>query len=158
MVSVSPTNANIDNVDKQILELLQEDGKMTIREVAEKITMSQTAIRTRIQKLEENLIKKYMAVIDCQKLGYREMVMASLRVNSRRPLEQIKEEIERMNQIKYAYIITGDYPIFIMAKCLDHNDSMKLIENLRNLPEVEEVKTQLVLDRIKEDYTIIIPE
>jgi hypothetical protein len=35
---------------------------------------------------------------------------------------------------------------------------MNLIENLRNLPEVEEVKTQLVLDRIKEDHTIIIPE
>ncbi len=158
MVSVSLTNGNIDNVDKRILELLQEDGKMTIREVAEKTDMSQTAIRTRIQKLEETLIKKYMAIIDCRKLGYREMVMASLRVNSRRPLEQIKEEIERMNQIKYAYIITGDYPIFIMAKCLDHNDSMNLIENLRNLPEVEEVKTQLVLDRIKEDHTIIIPE
>jgi len=158
MVSVSLTNGNIDNVDKQILELLQEDGKMTIREVAEKTEMSQTAIRTRIQKLEENLIKKYMAIIDCRLLGYREMVLASLRVNSRRPLEQIKEEIERMNQIKYAYIITGDYPIFIMAKCLDHTDSMNLIEKLRNLPEVEEVKTQLVLDRIKEDHTIIIPE
>jgi len=88
---------------------------------------------------------------------YREMVMASLRVNSRRPLEQIKEEIEKMQRIKFAYIITGDYPIFIMAKCLDHEDSMNLIENLRNLPEVEEVKTQLVLDRIKEDPTIIIP-
>ena len=151
-------NFDVDGTDKQILELLQEDGKMTIREVAEKTKMSQTAIRTRIQKLEETLIKKYMAIIDCRKLGYREMVIASLRVNSRRPLEQIKVEIERMTQIKYAYIITGDYPIFIMAKCLDHTDSMNLIENLRNLPEVEEVKTQLVLDRIKEDHTIIIPK
>jgi len=62
-----------------------------------------------------------------------------------------------MQRIKFAYIITGDYPIFIMAKCLGHEDSMDLIENLRNLPEVEEVKTQLVLDRIKEDPTIIIP-
>ena len=83
--------------------------------------------------------------------------MTSLSANSRRPLEQIKEEIERMQRIKFAYIITGDYPISIMAKCLDHGDSMDLIENLRNLPEVEEVKTQLVLDRIKEDPTIIIP-
>jgi lipid A disaccharide synthetase len=44
-----------------------------------------------------------------------------------------------------------------VAKCLDHEDSMGFIENLRNLPEVEEVKTQLVLDKIKEDPTIIIP-
>jgi len=45
-----------------------------------------------------------------------------------------------------------------MAKCLDHEDSMRLIDQLRNLPGVEEVKTQIVLDRIKEDTTIIIPE
>jgi len=146
-----------DHIDKRILEFLQEDSKITIREIAEKTEMSQTAIRTRIQKLEDNLIKKYMAIIDCKKLGYREMVMASLRVNSRRPIGQIKEEIEKMDKIKYAYIITGDYPIFVMAKCLDHEDSMQLIENLRNLPEVEEVKTQIVLDCIKEDHTIIIP-
>jgi len=147
-----------DHIDKRILEFLQEDSKITIREIAEKTEMSQTAIRTRIQKLEDNLIKKYMAIIDCKKLGYREMVMASLRVNSRRPIGQIKEEIEKMDKIKYAYIITGDYPIFVMAKCLDHEDSMQLIENLRNLPEVEEIKTQIVLDCIKEDHTIIIPE
>ena len=157
MVSINSTNGIIDNTDKQILELLQENAKLTIREIADKTEKSQTAIRSRIQRLERELIKKYIALIDCSKLGYREMVMASLRVNSRRPLEQIKEEIENMKRIKFAYIITGDYPIFIMAKCLDHGDSMDLIENLRNLPEVEEVKTQLVLDRIKEDPTIIIP-
>ncbi|MFX0081292.1 MAG: Lrp/AsnC family transcriptional regulator [Candidatus Hodarchaeota archaeon] len=157
MVAVNSTNGTIDSTDKQILELLQENAKLTIREIADRTDKSQTAVRSRIQRLERELIKKYIALIDCSKLGYREMVMASLRVNSRRPLEQIKEEIERMQRIKFAYIITGDYPIFIMAKCLDHEDSMDLIENLRNLPEVEEVKTQLVLDRIKEDPTIIIP-
>lgn len=45
-----------------------------------------------------------------------------------------------------------------MAKCLDHEDSMGLIETLRNLPGVEEDKTEIVLDRIKEDHSIIIPE
>jgi DNA-binding Lrp family transcriptional regulator len=45
-----------------------------------------------------------------------------------------------------------------MAKCQNHKESMSLIEKLRNLPGVEEVKTQIVLDRIKEDHTIIIPE
>lgn len=160
MVATNVTSEVIsfDDKDKLILELLQENAKYTIREIAEKIDMSQTAIRTRIQKLEETLIKKYMAIVDCSKLGYREMVLASLRVNSRRPITHIKEEIELMDKIRYAYIITGDFPIFVMAKCQNHNDSMKFIEDLRNLPEVEEVKTQIVLDRIKEDHTIIIPK
>ena len=152
------TNGTIDDIDRQILELLQEDAKLTIREIANQTNKSATAIRARIQRLEKELIKKYVALIDCRQLGYREMVMASLRVNATNPLEEVKSEIEKMEKIKYAYVVTGEYPLFIMAKCLDHSDSMGLIETLRNLPGVEEVKTEIVLDRIKEDHSIIIPE
>ncbi|MFX0036748.1 MAG: Lrp/AsnC ligand binding domain-containing protein [Candidatus Hermodarchaeota archaeon] len=70
----------------------------------------------------------------------------------------MKSKIEKMEKIKYTYIITGEYPLFLMAKCLDHSDSMGFIETLRNLLGVEEVKTEIVLDRIKEDHSIIIPE
>ena len=84
--------------------------------------------------------------------------MASLRLNATKPLELVKPEIESMEKIKYAYVVTGEYPLFIMAKCLNHQDSMGLIETLRNLPGVDEVKTEIVLDRIKEDHSIIIPE
>ena len=84
--------------------------------------------------------------------------MASLRINSQQPIDEVKTEIENIDKIKFGYVVTGEYPLFIMAKCLDHEDSMRLINQLRNLPGVEEVKTQIVLDRIKEDTTIIIPE
>jgi DNA-binding Lrp family transcriptional regulator len=148
----------VDETDRIILELLQDDAKLTIREIAEKTEKSATAIRARIQRLEKDLIKKYVALIDCRLLGYREMVIASLRVNATNPLELVKQEIENMEKIKYAYVVTGEYPLFIMAKCLNHQDSMGLIETLRKLPGVEEVKTEIVLDRIKEDHSIIIPE
>jgi len=55
-------------------------------------------------------------------------------------------------------VVTGEYPLFIMAKCLDHEDSMRLIVQLRNLPGVEEVKTQIVLGKINENTSVIIPE
>jgi len=66
-------------------------------------------------------------------------------------------------------VVTGEYPLFIMAKCLDHEDSMRLIGldhedsmrlivQLRNLPGVEEVKTQIVLGKINENTSVIIPE
>ena len=48
-----------------------------------------------------------------------------------------------MEKIKYAYVVTGEYPLFIMAKCLNHQDSMGLIETLRNLPGVEETNAKL---------------
>jgi DNA-binding Lrp family transcriptional regulator len=147
----------LDETDKKILELLQDDAKMTISKIAKTTAKSQTAVRSRIQRLEKSLIKKYIALIDCRYLGYREMVLASIRVNSSQPLEDIKSKIEKMNQIKYAYIVTGEYPLFVMFKCLGHEQALGLIERLRNLPGVEEINTQIVLDRIKEDHSIIIP-
>ena len=147
----------LDDVDKKILELLQDDAKITISKIAKTTEKSQTAVRSRIQRLEKSLIKKYVALIDCRNLGYREMVLASIRVNSSQPLEEIKTTIDQMAQIKYAYVVTGEYPLFVMFKCLGHEEALGLIERLRNLPGVEEINTQIVLDRIKEDHSIIIP-
>jgi len=53
--------------------------------------------------------------------------MASLRINATKPLELVKKEIETMEKIKYSYVVTGEYPLFIMAKCLNHQDSMVFI-------------------------------
>ena len=157
MTANDTVNPIVDEIDKKILELLQENAKITVSKIAKTTEMSQTAIRSRIQRLEKSLIKKYVALIDCRNLGYREMVLASLRVNSSQPLEEIKTTIDQMAQIKYAYVVTGEYPLFVMFKCLGHEEALGLIETLRNLPGVEEIKTQIVLDRIKEDHSIIIP-
>jgi len=79
-------NTVVDNTDKLILELLQEDAKITIKEISQKVGKSPTAIRSRIVRLEEKIINKYVALIHCRQLGYRETVMASLRVNSSEPI------------------------------------------------------------------------
>ena len=154
-----PKLVELDDTDKEILRILQFNAKTSLKDIEEKVGLSTTSIKKRIDRLiEKQVIKQYVALIDCRHLGYREMVMASLRLNSSHPIKKVKEQIETMEKIKFAYVITGDYPIFVMAKCLDHGDSMEIIENLRNLPGVEEVKTQIVLDKIKEDPSVIIPE
>jgi len=151
--------AVLDPLDKKILGILQVDAKASLREIREQTNLSETAIRARIKKMkDEHVIQKFMTLIDCRHLGYREMIMISIRVNSSKSLRELKIKIEQLEKIKYAYIITGEFPLFVMAKCLDHEDSLQLIESLRDLPGVEELKTQIVLDKIKEDPSIIIPE
>jgi len=158
-MSSMPEIIELDDLDKKILSIIQNNAKASLRDIEKEIDLTTTSIRMRINRLKEkNVIKQYITLIDCRHLGYREMVMASLRVNSSYPLEDIKKKIEKMIKVKYAYVITGEYPLFIMAKCLDHTDSMELIETLRNLPGVEEIKTQIVLDKIKEDPSVIIPK
>jgi DNA-binding Lrp family transcriptional regulator len=148
---------DLDDVDKLIMELMQRDDQLTIRQLGELTGLSQTAIRARKDKIEKVFVRGHVALINCQLLGYREMVMASIRVYASQPLAKIKADIEEMDEVREAYIMTGPYPIFVMAKCLDHEQTIALIEKLRCLPGVEEVTTQLVLDRIKEDTHVDIP-
>jgi Lrp/AsnC family leucine-responsive transcriptional regulator len=148
----------LDDLDKKILGALQKNAKATMKEIADATGVSKNTVTAHIQKLESSaFIKGYYTILDCSKMGYREAILASLRLNSTLSLAGIKEKIDAMPEIKFAYITTGDYPVFVMAKCLGHEHAMRLIEQLRNLPGVEEVKTQMVLDRIKEDPTVIIP-
>jgi len=167
MIMVETNNViELDDKDKLILEILQSDAHASLRDIEEKMKekgekfkISTTAIRARLKHLKEkHIIKNAITLIDCRKLGYKEMIMATLTVNATHQLEDIREKLNKIEEIKYAYVVTGDSPLFIMAKCLDHDDAMKLIARLRNLPGVVEVKTQLVLDCIKEDHTIIIPK
>lgn len=148
---------DIDETDKIILNMLQKDAKTTIQSLSEATGKSSTAVRSRLQRLEKDYIKAYAAILECSKMGYREMLLASCRLNATQRLSEIKENVEKMREVRNAYITTGEYQLFVMAKCLGHDHAMMLIESLQNLPGVEEVKTQMVLDRIKEDHTIIIP-
>lgn len=147
----------IDDTDKQILDIIQKDAKTTIQSLSDATGKSKTAIRARLQRLEKDYIKSYAAILDCSKMGYREMILASCRLNSTQRISEIKENVLKINEVRNAYITTGEYQLFVMAKCLGHDFAIKLIETLQNLPGVEEVKTQMVLERIKEDHTIIIP-
>ncbi|MDO4581065.1 MAG: Lrp/AsnC family transcriptional regulator [Bacillota bacterium] len=61
---------NIDEVDHQILRILQEDGRITIKELAEQVSMSSPAVAERMRRLEENgVIEGYRAVVNPNKLG-----------------------------------------------------------------------------------------
>ncbi|MHA1112489.1 MAG: Lrp/AsnC family transcriptional regulator [Promethearchaeota archaeon] len=160
----------LDPTDNYILEILQDDGKATISEISEKLVkdfkvkkLSNTAIRSRINKFEDSigkdpLIKKYMAVLDCHQLGYKEMLIASLRIKTSKTMDKIREEIMDLEKINAAYLTSGEFPLIIMAKCLNHDDSLHLVEKLRNFEWVQEVKTQIVMDCIKEDPSVFIPK
>ncbi len=151
-------DCDLDPLDLKILEIIQEDATLSLRQIAHLTNKSTTSVSKRLKELEESgVIRKRIALLDCSHLGYRNMVIASLRVNANTSLQKIKDQIEQMTEVRYAYVVTGEHPIFVMAKCLEQPDAVALIERLRNLEGVEEVTTQIVLDRIKEDPTVLIP-
>ncbi len=165
MNSKSCNQEEFDEIDRQILRRLQTDARKSINEIAKEIDMSPTAVRTRVNKLEglkdgkyTGIIRGYFTILDCHRIGYREALLAQLRFSPSQNLETVKQVLEKDPDIKLAYMTTGDFPMLVMGKCISHEQTMELIERLRKLPGVEDVKTQMILERIKENWVVDIPE
>jgi DNA-binding Lrp family transcriptional regulator len=132
---------------------------MSYRGLAEELKTSLTSVQTRIKKLTDGgIIKRYQAILECSKLGYREMLMAHCRVNSNVLIEKVLQELEKIADIKMLYMTTGDYPIFIMAKCLSKEEQIALLERIRQTEGIEDIRTQIVMKKVKEDLRVKIPE
>ena len=156
----------LDEIDKKILEVLQQDGKASLRGIAEKISNgypgskpSVTQIKNHLNFLEENgVIKHYSAIVDCCKVGYNEMLIFTLRINTSVSIDDIFEELEEIEDINAIYQTSGVYPIMCMAKCVSKEHQIRLLERVKSITGVDECITEVVMRRVKEDFRVKIPD
>ena len=145
----------LDELDKEILRLLQKDGKASLRTLAKATGYSVSAIKNHLNHLtKEHVIKDIIAVIDCCKVGYQEMLLIFLRVNTNARIEKILDDLSKNEEINVVYQISGTNPIFCMAKCVEKEEQLELIEKIKEITGVEEVIIEVVMRRVKEDMRV----
>ncbi len=162
---------DLDELDRKILSYLQVNGKASLRKIKlhledelqkaipkkQRITHSISAIKNHIEQLtKQGVIKDYIAVIDCRKIGYREMILLFIKVNSSETMREILLQLETIDSINAIYQVSGNQPIFCMAKCVEKEDQIALLEEVKTIKGIEEISTQVVLQKIKEDMRVAI--
>lgn len=103
---------NLDLTDMKILEALQEDSSLTNRQLAAKVHLSPTPVFERVKKLkEEGYIKKYIAVLDVEKLNCSFMAICNIKMkqHSFENAQKIMKAVQEMDEIAECYNVTGDY-------------------------------------------------
>lgn len=149
---------NLDHYDKKIIEILQEDGSISNKDLAERIGLAPSSCLLRVKSLkEQKIIKKIVPVIDEKLLGYG--VTAFARIDMQ-PMNQATtsifiEEVKKIPQIIECYTITGDgcFLIKIVAKDLEAYRNF-VIENLTSIPSVSNVETSMVIGVEKQIYSV----
>ncbi|WP_107040080.1 Lrp/AsnC family transcriptional regulator [Brumimicrobium mesophilum] len=146
----------IDDIDKNIITLLKENAKLSIKEVAHAIGMSKTPVYERIKKLEKSgIIEKYVAVINNKKLdnGMFVFCSVSLEVQKLKEIEIFKEEISKLPEVLECYLMGGvnDFLLKVMVKDLEayHQFSSGKLAALDN---VSQIKSTFVLDVVKKEF------
>tara|TARA_R110002050_G_scaffold202806_1_gene338066 strand:+ start:95033 stop:95518 length:486 start_codon:yes stop_codon:yes gene_type:complete len=133
----------LDSTDVKILELLQEDSKISVKHISERLNFSQTPIFERIKKLEkEGYIKNYMAVLSERKLGLKQTVFigVTLKGHTRSYLEKFLEQVNGFSEVMECYQVTGnfDYLLKVVLKDIDAYQTfvetkLSLIKELGNV-------------------------
>lgn len=105
----------MDNIDYQIIKLLQEDGRKSIKKLAETVLLTPPAVAERIKKLEDNgVIAGYRAVIDPNKIGKTIKAIINITLKS----DKRKEFLTMVNESKdivECHHVTGSYSMTIKA-------------------------------------------
>ena len=146
----------LDKVDLQILRTLQENARLTTKELAAQVSLSSTPVFERLKRLErEGYIKKYIAVLDADKLNQGFVVFCN--VNLRRMNKDIAMEFTRIIQnipeVTECYNISGSYDYLLKI----HAPNMKyyqefIINVLGTIDSLGSLESMFVMDEVKHDY------
>ena len=148
----------LDKVDLQILRTLQEISRLTTKELATRVSLSSTPVFERLKRLEANgYIKKYIAVLDAEKLNQGFMVFCKVKMQHMNYdiAVQFAEIISGIPEVTECYNISGsfDYLLKIHAPDMKYYQSfiLNVLGRVENLSSLESV---FVMDVIKHEYGI----
>ena len=136
----------LDKTDLAILKFLQQNARMTIKEISEKVHLSTTPVHERIKRMEESgVIKQYVTLLNASKVGKGLMVICyvSLRQHSRNAGEKFIKGILEMSEVLECLTISGefDFMLKVVAENMDeyYNFHVNKLSNIENVGNVQSV-------------------
>ncbi len=143
----------LDRIDRQILELLQADGRMTNVELAERVGLTAPPCLRRVRALEEmGAITGYHADLDAARLGYPITVfaMVSLRSQAESDLSAFEAHVATIAEVRECHMLNGEIDFILKIVAPDLNRFQVLLTTkLTPAPNVVSVKTSLTIRTAK---------
>lgn len=141
----------MDSTDYKIIEILLEDGRIPMKELAQKVSLSAPAVAERVKRLEEDgIITGYKAVVDYEKLGKKINVLINVGMNVQRA-EKFMEFVKNENSIIECHHVTGPYCKILKARFEDIASLEKLIGKIQQFGNTE---TFIILSSIEKEHII----
>ena len=139
-----------DEVDRQIIDLLSKNSRLSVRELSKIINVSHPTVSRRIRKLEEKgVIKGYVSIIEDEELGYDCRALLLIKVTGNSDPEKIIAEMRDNERICNLYTTVGNYDIISTATCSELDGLSDFIKNLRSINGIAWIDSVLITSRQK---------
>ena len=147
----------MDDIDKKIIKVLEDDARTSLRKISELVDVSLGTVSNRVKRMEKNgIIRGYSVILDPDKIGWELNVVIGLRIQKGRLIE-IQERIANDSRVHGVYDVTGDFDSMVIARAKNRKDLDDLSKNVLSIDGVERSITHLVLNTVKES-TASLPE
>lgn len=144
------TDVQLDDIDKEVLNVLIEDCSLSVRKIARKLRKSPTTISKKIQKLKDlGVIERCTAIVDYKKLGYNLLALILLNVDGAH-IEDVEKVLAREPNIRGVYDITGQYDVAVLALFKGVEDLDRFIKRMLKYPHIKGSVTSVVFKAVKD--------
>ena len=150
---------SLDKKDLAILKLLQQNARITVKEISEKIHLSTTPVHERIKWMEEQgVIKQYVTLLDHSKVKKGLMVICyvSLKEHSKNAGNKFIKTINELNEVTECYNISGEFDFMLKVVCEDMNAYYDfLVNKLSQIENMGHVQSIFVMGVIKQTHQLV---
>ncbi len=150
---------SVDEVDLKILRIMQQDGNLTVSEIAEKVGLSQSPCSRRINQMQQDgIILGKTVQLDRKKLGFGSIVLVRIKLteHGRQSLNVFQEAVLRIPEVQVVQLMLGefDFNVRVVVRDMDHFQRL-LRDKLVMLPGLQEIQSTVLLEEMK--YTTALP-
>lgn len=149
----------LDKIDEDIIKVLQQDCRLSVRELAAKVHRSATPVFERLRRLErEGVIKSYTALVDLDKIGRGFVVFCNVRlkhINTEIHAE-FAREVQNMDEVSECYNVSGGFDYMLKVQVPDMKSYRNFVtERLGRLSMLDSVQSVFVMEEIKQTPVLI---
>ncbi|ABY24379.1 helix-turn-helix, Fis-type, AsnC family [Renibacterium salmoninarum ATCC 33209] len=144
-----PVSAPLDEVDRQILAELTQDGRISISALAEKVHISRAHAYHRVSQLSERgVLTKFAAVIDPIKAGLKSSAYVTLKVKQH-SWRELRESLKTIDEVHHIALVGGDFDVILLVRAEDNEHLRRLVfDRLQSMPGVLDTQTYLIFDDV----------
>ena len=147
----------MDTLDLNIIELLNQNARMSFRNIARELDVSMSTISNRVKRMEdEGIILGYAPIVDSQKLGYDILVIIGVRISKGRLID-VQGRISKHERVVSVYDITGEWDSMIMARFKNRAELNRFIKDVLSMEFIDRTYTHMVLNVVKEENLVMPP-
>jgi len=150
--------SNLGKIDRNILRILQKDGRISYTELARQVGLSVTPCIDRVKRMERNgYILGYSAQVCSQKLDAALVVFVQIRLNhtSQKNFEEFRRSVIDLENIQSCFLVSGNYDYLLKARVADMAAYRELLgHRILKLPAVQESTSYVVMEELKETMEV----